>query len=64
MAVLVGMICYSPFNLATKLIDNINLAAALSVYGFLKIITGRYKEYHWSVYMTALFMIYDIVAGH
>jgi len=54
MAVLVGMICYSPFN----------LAAALSVYGFLKIITGRYKEYHWSVYVTALFMIYYIVAGY
>jgi len=60
------MICYSPFNLATKLIDNINHAAAMLVYRFLKVITGRYKEDYWSVYVIALFMIYYfyIVAGH
>ena len=33
------------------------IAAAMLVYGFLKIITGRYKEDHWSVYLIALLMI-------
>jgi len=42
------------------------IAAAMLVYGFLKVATGRYKEDHWSVYVIALFMIYYfyIVAGH
>ncbi|MFA0413702.1 NCS2 family permease [Vibrio renipiscarius] len=33
------------------------IAAAMLVYGFLKIVTGRYKEDHWSVYVIALLMI-------
>lgn len=33
------------------------IAAAMLVYGFLKVVTGRYKEDHWSVYVIALLMI-------
>ena len=33
------------------------IAAAMLVYGFLKVITGRYKEDHWSVYLIALLMV-------
>ncbi|WP_413479367.1 NCS2 family permease [Vibrio hibernica] len=42
------------------------IAAALVVYAFLKLATGRIKEDHWSVYLIALAMIYyfKIVAGH
>ncbi|WP_417880615.1 NCS2 family permease [Vibrio sp.] len=42
------------------------IAAALVVYAFLKLITGRFKEDHWSVYLIAIAMIYyfKIVAGH
>ena len=34
------------------------IAAAMLVYAFLKLITGRYKEDHWSVYLIAIFMIF------
>lgn len=42
------------------------IAAALVVYAFLKLATGRFKEDHWSVYVIAIAMIYyfKIVAGH
>ncbi|MEH6530129.1 MAG: NCS2 family permease [Photobacterium frigidiphilum] len=42
------------------------IAAAMLVYAFLKLATGRYKEDHWSVYVIAASMIYYfyIVAGH
>ncbi|WP_413110308.1 NCS2 family permease [Thaumasiovibrio sp. DFM-14] len=34
------------------------IAAAMLVYGFLKLATGRWKEDHWSVYLISLSMIY------
>jgi len=42
------------------------IAAAMVVYAFLKIVTGRMKEDHWSVYVIALAMIYyfSVVASH
>ncbi|EAS40928.1 NCS2 family permease [Photobacterium profundum] len=42
------------------------IAAAMLVYAFLKLATGRYKEDHWSVYVIAASMIYYfyIVASH
>lgn len=42
------------------------IAAALIVYAFLKLVTGRFKEDHWSVYVIALAMIFYfyIVSGH
>ncbi|MEI6896635.1 MAG: NCS2 family permease [Psychromonas sp.] len=42
------------------------IAAAMVVYAFLKIVTGRMKEEHWSVYVLALGMIYyfSVVATH
>ncbi|WP_086981060.1 NCS2 family permease [Vibrio aphrogenes] len=42
------------------------IAAALVVYAFLKLVLGRFKEDHWSVYVIAIAMIYyfKIVAGH
>ncbi|WP_019616882.1 NCS2 family permease [Psychromonas ossibalaenae] len=42
------------------------IAAAMLVYAFLKITTGRYKEDHWSLYLIAASMIYYfyIIAGH
>ena len=42
------------------------IAAAMLVYAFLKLATGRYKEDHWSVYVIAASMIYYfyIVAAH
>ncbi|GAL03334.1 xanthine/uracil/thiamine/ascorbate permease family protein [Photobacterium aphoticum] len=42
------------------------IAAAMLVYAFLKLATGRYKEDHWSVYVIALTMIYYfyIISAH
>lgn len=42
------------------------IAAAMLVYAFLKLSTGRYKEDHWSVYLIAASMIYYfyIVTAH
>jgi AGZA family xanthine/uracil permease-like MFS transporter len=42
------------------------IAAAMLVYAFLKLATGRYKEDHWSVYLIAASMIYYfyIVSSH
>jgi AGZA family xanthine/uracil permease-like MFS transporter len=42
------------------------IAAAMLVYAFLKLATGRYKEDHWSVYVIAASMIYYfyIIASH
>ena len=42
------------------------IAAAMLVYAFLKLATGRYKEDHWSVYLIALTMIYYfyIISAH
>lgn len=42
------------------------IAAAILVYAFLKLSTGRYKEDHWSVYVIAAAMIYYfyIVSAH
>lgn len=42
------------------------IAAAMLVYAFLKLATGRYKEDHWSVYLIASSMIYYfyIVSAH
>jgi len=42
------------------------IAAAMLVYGFLKLATGRYKEDHWSVYLISFAMIYYfyIIAAH
>ncbi|MGF1758869.1 NCS2 family permease [Photobacterium sagamiensis] len=42
------------------------IAAAMLVYAFLKLATGRYKEDHWSVYAIAALMIYYfyIIASH
>ncbi len=34
------------------------IAAAMLIYAFLKVVTGRYKEDHWSVYVIAVGMIY------
>ncbi|SDH99323.1 putative MFS transporter, AGZA family, xanthine/uracil permease [Vibrio xiamenensis] len=34
------------------------IAAAMLVYAFLKLATGRGKEDHWSVYLIAAVMIY------
>lgn len=42
------------------------IAAAMLVYGFLKLATGRYKEDHWSVYLISVLMVYYfyIIAAH
>ncbi|MGB2079084.1 MAG: NCS2 family permease [Vibrio sp.] len=42
------------------------IAAAMVVYAFLKLVTGRFREDHWSVYLIAIAMIYyfTIVSGH
>lgn len=42
------------------------IAAAMLVYAFLKLATGRYKEDHWSVYLIATSMIYYfyIISSH
>jgi len=42
------------------------IAAAMLVYAFLKLSTGRYKEDHWSVYLIAASMIYYfyIISAH
>ncbi|MGF1726212.1 NCS2 family permease [Photobacterium nomapromontoriensis] len=42
------------------------IAAAMLVYAFLKLTTGRYKEDHWSVYLIATSMIYYfyIISSH
>ncbi|MGF1734637.1 NCS2 family permease [Photobacterium satsumensis] len=42
------------------------IAAAMLVYAFLKLATGRYKEDHWSVYLIASSMIYYfyIISSH
>ncbi|MDD1782580.1 NCS2 family permease [Enterovibrio sp. ZSDZ35] len=42
------------------------IAAAMLVYAFLKLATGRYKEDHWSVYVIAASMIYYfyIISAH
>ncbi len=34
------------------------IAAAIIVYAFLKLISGKFKEVHWSLYLIALLMIY------
>ena len=34
------------------------IAAALLIYAFMKIATGKFKEMHWSLYLTALLMLY------
>ena len=34
------------------------IAAAMLVYGFLKLVTGRYKEDHWAVYVISASMVY------
>ena len=42
------------------------IAAAMVVYAFLKLVTGRFKEDHWSVYVIAVAMVYyfSVVASH
>jgi len=42
------------------------IAAAMLVYAFLKLATGRYKEDHWSVYLLSSSMIYYfyIISAH
>ncbi|TIC87010.1 NCS2 family permease [Crenobacter intestini] len=42
------------------------IAAAMLVYAFMKLATGRYREDHWSVYAIALLMVYyfSVVARH
>jgi len=42
------------------------IAAAILVYAFLKLSTGRFKEDHWAVYAIAASMIYYfyIISSH